>query len=279
MSLLVTGAGGLLGSEVMAVAADVGHEATGLTRADLDVTDALATRLALVANAPRAVVHCAAYTAVDGAEAEPELAMYVNRDGANNVARAAAAVGAVMVYVSTDFVFDGESEKPYLPGDTPNPLGAYGRSKLEGERVVAASGAAHLVVRTSWLYGGGGSNFVTAVLDRAADGQALRVVGDQRGRPTWSRSLARTLIDLLDGGARGIWHAADRGDTTWYDLAVEALRLRRLDVPVERVATEEWGAPAPRPRFSVLDITAAEAFLDRRMTPWPQALAAYLEET
>jgi dTDP-4-dehydrorhamnose reductase len=277
MRLLVTGAGGLLGRMVAAEALERGHETVGLDRSALDVTDGRAVQEALDHFRPQAVVHCAAYTAVDRAESEPHLAMSVNRDGAKNVASAAARSGAVPVYVSTDYVFDGARRTPYRPEDPANPLSVYGRSKLEGERATAGVAAEHLIVRTSWLYGDA-RGFVPAVLRRARAGEALLVVDDQEGRPTWAPQVATATLELVERGARGVWHVAGGGTCTWLELAREALRRAGLDCDVAPTTTKAFGAPAARPPYSVLNIEATEAFLGRPMTDWREALSRFLEE-
>lgn len=281
--LLVTGAAGLLGTEVVAAATRRGLAVQPATRADLDVTDAEGVRAALADHGdpgrPAAVVHCAAYTAVDGAEAEPELAARVNGEGSANVASAAAEAGVLLVHVSTDYVFDGEAHVPYAPDHPVAPRSVYGRTKLEGERAALASAPGALVVRTSWLYGSGGRNFVTAMLERGRAGAETRVVDDQRGRPTWARNTAEGILDLLDRRARGIWHVADGGDATWLELAREAFRLCGIDTPLGPVSTEAWGAPAPRPAYSVLDIRGTEALLGRTSMHWREALRRFLTET
>lgn len=277
MKILVTGAGGLLGRTVVAEAVERGHETVALDHAALDVTDGRAVGEALDHAMPQVVVHCASYTAVDRAESEAPLAMSVNRDGARNVATAAARAGAVPVYVSTDYVFDGGRRTPYRPEDPANPLSVYGRTKLEGERATADVAAEHVIVRTSWLYGDT-EGFVPAMLRRARAGEALRVVDDQEGRPTWAPQAAAAIVDLLERGARGVWHVAGGGTCTWLELAREAVRRAGLDCDVAPTTTKAFGAPAPRPPYSVLDIAATEAFLGRRMTDWREALARFLEE-
>lgn len=276
MKLLVTGAGGLLGRAVVADARTRGQDVTALDHAGLDVTDERAVRAALRDTRPDGVLHCAAYTAVDRAEVEPERAATVNRDGARNVAGASAEVGAVPVYVSTDYVFDGAKRAPYLPDDETGPRSVYGRTKLEGERATVVAAPDHLVVRTSWLYGDD-NGFVPAILRRARAGQALRVVEDQTGRPTWAPQAAEAILDLLEGGARGVWHVAGGGTCTWLELAREALDQAGLDCPVEAISTAEFGAAAPRPAYSVLDLTATEHRLGREMAHWRTALTSYLE--
>lgn len=271
----MTGAGGLLGSDVVRVGAE--HDVVGLTHADLDVTDGKAVRQRVGDEAPEWVVHCAAYTAVDRAEEESEEALRVNRGGSANVAAAAADAGARMVYFSTDYVFDGRKRTPWLPTDPVAPLSVYGRTKFAGER--AAQGAQTLVVRTGWLYGAGGHNFVEAMLTRAEQGESLQVVDDQWGRPTWTRNVAGVTLELMVRGAdEGVWHVADRGEATWLELASEAIRLGGVDATVHGVSTKAWGAAAPRPEYSVLDLEATEEYLGRPMMAWREALRAYLSE-
>lgn len=303
--LLVTGAAGLLGSEFVGLVGmgkgEARHRASlvpgqgpvwdqleiiGLTRAELDVTDRQRVTQALGDFEPDWVVHCAAYTAVDRAEEEPEEARRINVAGTVNVTDAGALHGVRVVYISTDYVFDGSKDEPYAPSDPVAPLSVYGRTKLAGEKAALAAGG--VAVRTGWLYGAGGDNFVDAMVRRASAGESLRVVNDQRGRPTWARHVARGVVELLGhdavvgagGGAAaeagGVWHLADGGDATWLELARAAVRLRGLDVEVDGVTSREWGAIAPRPRYSVLDLTATEGVLGKRMTPWRDALEAYL---
>ena len=274
--LLVTGAGGLLGRAVVRIGRDRGETVIPVSRGDLDITDRDAVARSLRDHAPDVVLNCAAFTGVDSAEEQETSAFRVNRDGAGNLAVEATGVGALMAQVSTDFVFDGRSSVPYGPDDQPGPLGVYGRSKLEGERIVTQAAAHPLIVRTSWLYGATGRNFVTAILSRAERGEELRVVDDQTGSPTWVDQMARCTLDLISKGARGIWHVAGRGEATWHDLATEALRIRGVNVPVARVGTREWGAPAPRPRYSALDVSQTESLLSRRIAPWQEALYSCL---
>lgn len=293
----MTGAGGLLGSEFVRLGGDgVGSdspgkdagqpEIIGLTRGDLDVTDGARVAAAVAEIQPDWIVHCAAYTAVDHAEDEPDEAMRVNHGGTVAVAAAAARRGARLAYISTDYVFDGRKGEPYQPSDPTAPRSVYARTKRAGELAALVGGG--VAIRLGWLYGGGGGNFVDAILRRAEAGESLSVVDDQRGRPTWARNAARVSTKLLrvltaaagteDGGdgATAVWHVADGGSATWLELAREALRLRGLDVDVRGVSTGEWGAAAARPAYSVLDLSATEAALGESMMPWKEALYLYL---
>lgn len=276
MRILVTGAGGLLGSAVVPAARARAHDVLALGRAELDVTDGPAVREAVSGARADVIVHCAAYTAVDRAEAEADLARRVNRDGARNVAEAAADVGAVPVYISTDYVFDGAKRAPYLPDDPTGPLCVYGATKLEGERATTEAAREHLVARMSWLYGGE-DGFAPAILRRAEAGQELRVVDDQEGRPTWAPHGAAALLDLVEREARGTWHVAGGGSCTWLELALEALHGTGLEARVQAVSSEEFGAAARRPPYSVLDLTATERALGRAMPDWRDGLAGFLE--
>jgi len=276
MRILVSGAEGLLGAAVAAEARARGHEVLARGRAELDVTEREAVRKAIRDAMPEAVVHCAAYTAVDRAEAEPELAHAVNVGGTRNVAEAAKEVGAALLYVSTDYVFDGTKRTPYLPTDETDPLSVYAKTKLEGEEVARRAVPDALITRTSWLYGPG-NGFVPAILRRAREGHPLRVVHDQLGRPTWAPHAAEAMLDLLEGGARGTWHVAGGGECTWLELAREALRLEGLVVDVQAISTAAYGAPAARPAYSVLDLKATEERLGRTLPSWQEGLRGYLE--
>ncbi len=278
MRLLITGARGLLGTELVDRASRLGLEVHATDIDEMDVTDRGAVESVVGSLRPEVILHCAAYTAVDRAEEEPDAAMRVNRDGTRNVARAAAEVGSLLIYLSTDYVFDGEKRSPYVPEDPPNPQGAYARSKLAGEEEAQSAGGEWLVVRSGWLYGSGGKDFVDAIVTAAREGRKLRVVSDQRGCPTWVGSLTPALLDLIEGGARGIFHVTDRGEATWHELAEMALALAGIDAEVAPVSTEEWGAPAPRPEYSVLDLEKAESFLGNLMPRWQDSLRHHLEE-
>ena len=276
--ILVTGAGGLLGHAVVRVAEERGHDVRAFTRSALDVTDPGEVEQHVTAEKPKVVVHCAAYTAVDRAEEESDQAMRVNRDGTRNVAMAAAAVGATVVYPSTDYVFNGRANTPYRPDDETSPLNAYGVSKLAGEQVLAVSRCAWMVVRTSWLYGPGGRDFVDVVLERGERGGGMAVVADQVGCPTWSGSLALGIVELVEAGANGTYHLCDAGQASWLEFAKKVVEEVGIDLQFTGTSTQAWGALAQRPPYSVLDCSKVETTLGREMTPWPESLHSYLSE-
>jgi len=254
---LVTGAGGMLGRDVAEVLADHGHSVTAASRLRLDITDPVAVKLAVAGH--DVVINTAAWTEVDGAERDEAAATAVNGTGAANVAAACAAQGSVLIHVSSDYVFAGDGHTPY-PEDAPTaPFNAYGRSKLAGERaVLALLPDAGYVVRTAWLYGAYGRNFVTTILRLAGVRDHLDVVDDQVGQPTWSRALAGQLVQLgqrarAGGAPPGIYHGTAAGETTWYDLARGVLREQGLDPDmVKPIGAAQFGRPARRPAYSVL---------------------------
>src|SRR5918998_4555518 len=220
MRLLVTGAAGMLGHDVRTAAARAGHEVTPLSHRELDVRDAAATREIVAAERPDAVLNCAGWTDVDGAEANEREATEVNGAGAGNVAAAAAAAGAFCVHLSTDYVFDGTATSPYVESSPTTPIGAYGRSKLAGEQAVAeAAPGAHSIVRSSWLFGEHGGNFVATMLRLASERDALTVVDDQVGCPTFTGHLASALVEIAERRLTRLLHVAGAGECSWYDLA------------------------------------------------------------
>lgn len=278
MRILVTGAAGLLGNAVVRAAEERGHDVRASTRSDLDVTDPGEVERRLNAERPEVVVHCAAYTAVDRAEEESDQAMSVNRDGTRNVAMAAAQIGATVVYPSTDYVFNGRADTPYGPDAETSPVSAYGVSKLAGEQVLARSGCSWMIVRTSWLYGPGGWDFVDVVLEQNERRGGMMVVDDQVGCPTWSGSLAPGIVELAEAGVSGTHHLCDAGQASWLDLARQVVEEAGLDLDPTATSTLARGAPAKRPPYSVLDCTKAEGILGREMTPWRESLRTYLSE-
>jgi len=270
MRLLVLGAAGMLGSDVVAAARE--HEVIGVSRRETDVLDVAALEHAVRANRPQAVVNCAAYTDVDGAEADEDGAMAVNAVGALNVAEAAAEVGATVVYPSTDYVFDGSKREPYVESDRVCPRSAYGRSKLEGE-LATATVPRHLIVRTAWLFGTHGRNFVDTML-RAAERGALKVVDDQVGCPTYTRHLAGAILRMVES-TTGIVHVAGSGQCSWYEFARAIFRGTRLDVDLQPCTTADFPRPASRPAYSVLRSERPDV---PALPPWQKGLDEYLAE-
>jgi dTDP-4-dehydrorhamnose reductase len=263
---LVTGAAGMLGRDLITLLASRGEEATGLDRSGLDITDATAVRATLDARKPDVVVNCAAWTAVDDAESAEDAALASNGHAVAGLAAACRDHGAVLVQASTDYVFDGTAEVPYSESHPPAPRSAYGRTKLAGERAVLSSlpGSGY-IVRTAWLYGAHGRNFVATMLARALAGATVTVVDDQHGQPTWTADVARQIHALVTAGApAGIYHATSSGHTTWHGLAREVYALADRDPSlVAPVPTSAYPRPAPRPAYSVLGHDAwAEAGLE-----------------
>jgi dTDP-4-dehydrorhamnose reductase len=273
MRLLVTGAGGMLGRDVIAAAGDAGHEALALARADLDITDAAAVRAAVLAARPDALVNCAAWTDVDGAEADEAAATAVNGAGAGHVAAAAAAAGAHLVHVSTDYVFDGEATEPYAEDAPTGPRSAYGRSKLAGERAVAAASDRAAIVRSSWLFGPHGRNFVDTMRRLGAEREELAVVDDQVGCPTYTGHLAPALVAIAERGPTGVLHVAGGGRCSWFALAEATFAETGLNCRVRPQSTAAAGRPAPRPAFSALANTRRDAPV---LPPWREGLRAHL---
>jgi dTDP-4-dehydrorhamnose reductase len=284
--VLVTGAAGMLGSQVVldapagwrAVGTDLSAGA-GVFASGVDVTEEAAVSALLRDLGPVAgVLHCAAYTAVDRAEEEPEIAYRINATACEVLARACATRRIPLVLVGTDFVFDGSSRRPYLESDEPRPLSVYGRTKLAGERLaLAAHPDGTAVVRTQWLYGPRGRHFPRTIAALGAERGELRVVQDQVGSPTSTLELAPALWDVLRLEGRGVYHAACEGSCSWHELAAAVLAGCGLDrVRLEPCLSGEFPRPAPRPAYSVLDSSRLAALRGRRLAPWRVALDAYL---
>jgi dTDP-4-dehydrorhamnose reductase len=275
MKVLVTGAGGMLGQDVVRAAEFVNHEVVAYPRADLDITDPRVVRRVFERERPDAVINCAAWTNVDGAEDSEAEATEVNGVGAGIVAAEADGIDAVVAHVSTDYVFDGTSRRPYVESDTTNPLQAYGRSKLAGEIEVAAANERHFIVRSGWLFGVGGGNFVETMLKLAGDLSQVVVVRDQLGAPTYTGHLADALVRLIDGEAYGIHHIAGSDQCSWYEFAIEIFDQAGVDTHVLSCTTEEFGRPAARPAYAVL---GTERDYPIVLPDWQEGLASYLRE-
>jgi len=275
VKLLVTGAAGMLGRDVMLAAGNAGHDVVGYGRAELDITDAAALAKKFDLERPDIVINCAAWTDVDGAETAEEAAFAVNGTGAGNVAAAAAAVGASVVYISSDYVFDGAKAAPYVESDQVAPLSAYGRTKLAGEEATAAANKRHFIVRSAWLFGVGGPNFVETMLRLARDHGEVLVVRDQVGSPTYTWHLAYGVVRLIEGIEFGLHHMAAAGQCSWYEFAREIFEQAKVECKVLSITTEEFGRPAPRPPFSALTSQREHAI---RLPSWQDGLAGYLAQ-
>jgi dTDP-4-dehydrorhamnose reductase len=273
---LVTGAQGQLGSDLVKLLD--GKDVVGTSRADLDITDGGAVLDAMRSVRPTIVVNTAAYTAVDAAETDADTARMVNEVGAGNVAAACAEVDALLVHLSTDYVFSGETERPYTEDVAAAPLSTYGRTKLAGEHAVARLLRRHYIVRTSWLYGSNGSDFVSTMLRFEQERDTVRVVDDQHGSPTLSDDLAIALATLATSAVPyGIYHCTNRGQTTWYGLARAVFEDLGADVRrVIPVSTDDFPRPASRPCYSVLDAARWEAVGLPRMPLWREAVRRFL---
>ncbi len=274
--MLVTGAHGLLGSAVTRAVKRRGWDAVPCGRVELDVTEHLQVRNRIDEVEPDLLIHCAAFTAVDLAESESDRAFLVNEIGAAHVAQEATARGVQLVAVSTDYVFRGRAQRPYLPTDATDPLSQYGRSKLAGERVIQHHAPEAAIVRTAGLFGGGARDFTDVVLERAREGLPLRVVSDQVMQPTHVDGLADVLIEFGSRRVSGLWHVTDLGPTSWFDFARAVLAAAGLDAFVEPVTAEEWAAPAARPLYSVLDVSETERELGRALPSWRDTLLRHL---
>jgi dTDP-4-dehydrorhamnose reductase len=279
MRILVTGANGQLGRELVRLQAPQNMEIIGFGRGEMDITDLAQCRSVIRAHMPDAVVHCAAYTKVDQAESEPDEAYRVNAYGTRNAALAAEEIGAKFVYVSTDYVFDGRADKPYREYDRTDPQTVYGRSKLAGEQLVQSLSSRYFIVRTSWVYGKYGANFVKTMLKLAEERDRLKVVHDQVGSPTYTLDLARFLLELVRTDYYGIYHASNSGICSWYEFAKAIFEERGLNVQVEPCTTAEFPRPAPRPAWSVLDHGAIRVHGLKPLRPWREALRHYLQNS
>jgi len=288
MKIIVTGAGGQLGSDLAKRLSAAGLESVNLDSSALDITDREAARRVFRREKPAIVINCAAYVKVDQAESEAEAAFKINAEGPAILAEEASRAGAALAHVSTDFVFDGAKSSPYTEEDETNPLNVYGRSKLEGERRVMEKQPRSVIVRTSWLYGSRGSNFVKTMIRLAEDRETLRVVCDQVGRPTWTGDLADALVSIakrIQGGDSpyGIYHYSNEGFASWFDFAKAivdeagsgaCLKCKEV-IPV---STAEYPTPATRPRYSVLDSAKIKATFGLDIPHWRDSLRAMLKE-
>jgi dTDP-4-dehydrorhamnose reductase len=263
----------MLGHEVVAAARRLGQETEGWDLPECDLTDAAATLDAVGRLAPDAVVNCAAYTNVDGAESDEATAERVNADAAGNLARACAASGARLVHVSTDYVFDGSKREPWVESDQVAPLGAYGRTKLHGEEQVAAELEDHAIVRSAWMFGPHGPNFVSTMLRLASERDEVSVVTDQVGSPTFAGHLAQALVEMAARPDTGTFHCAGAGSCSWYELTIEAFDAAGVACRVLPTTAAQFARPAPRPAYSVLGSEREDPLT---LPPWQEGVRAHL---
>ena len=273
MRILLTGRNGEVGWELGRALPRIG-EVIATDRATLDLADSDAVRRMVRDIAPDVIVNAAAYTAVDKAEAERELAAVINAIAPAVLGEEARRLGALLLHYSTDYVFDGDKRSPYTEDDAPNPLNHYARTKLEGERAIATSGCRHLILRTSWVYGPRTRNFYRIIADKARANEPMRMVDDQTSVPTPSSLLAETTTYLMSKGTEGLLHLVPSGQATRYEFACEVVRVMGSRSPVGHARTEEFPAPARRPAYSVLDNRAAVSALGRALPSWQSALEA-----
>ncbi|OUM90026.1 dTDP-4-dehydrorhamnose reductase [Parageobacillus thermoglucosidasius] len=277
MKVVVTGAKGQLGTDLMHLLADRGFEAYGYGREELDITNFSQVKQVIHEINPDVVIHAAAYTKVDLAESEPDKAFLINAYGTRNVAVASEAVGAKLVYISTDYVFDGTANKPYDEFSPTNPLSVYGKSKLAGEQFVRDLHSRFFIVRTSWVFGKHGNNFVKTMLKLAREREELMVVNDQIGCPTYTADLANCLLELIQTEKYGIYHVSNSGHCSWYEFAKAIFEETGIIVKVNPCATKEFPRPAPRPAYSVFDHMGLRLNGFKELPNWRNSLKRFLE--
>ena len=278
--ILLVGAGGMLATDVEKLIHQYPkrYDLTALTEFDLDITREVSVGRALKEFKPHLTINCAAYTAVDDCEVKQDLAYLVNATGAEILARACAQAKSKLVHISTDFVFDGRKKTPYRETDLPKALSIYGKSKLEGENRMRKNCKDCLIVRTSWLYGATGNNFVKTILGLAHSRNLVRVVDDQKGCPTNTPELSKAILVLIDRGKRGIYHACGDGVCSWYEFAVEIVRLSGLSAKIHPIKTRDYRLPARRPKCSALSTAKLRRATGFRFKPWQEALENFLSE-
>ena len=277
MRLLIPGGNGMVARMLAETASRRGHAAVALPRAEWDIADPAAARAQLERHKPDVLVNCAAFTRVDDCEAEAHAAeaMRVNGEAPGVLAQAAVEARVPLLHLSSDFVFDGTASVPYAVNAKTKPISVYGISKAAGERAVASAGGAWTVLRTSWVYGPYGRNFVDTILAKARQDGKLRVVRDQVGAPTYTADLAEAIVNLAESHARGIVHFTNAWHCSWHGFAQAIVDMAGLDVPVEPVTTAQFPRPARRPAWSVLDLERYHTLTRRKPRPWPEALSDY----
>ena len=277
MKVLVTGVKGQLGYDVVNELEKRGIEAVGVDIQEMDITDGESVDKVIRAAAPDAVIHCAAYTAVDAAEENEELCRRVNADGTQNIAKVCRKLDIKMIYISTDYVFDGEGERFWEPDDKRAPKSVYGQTKYEGELAVQNTLDKYFIVRIAWVFGVNGKNFVKTMLNLSKNHDSLTVVNDQFGSPTYTYDLARLLVDMVQTEKYGVYHATNEGVCSWYDFACAIFREAGIEMNVRPVTTEEYGAKAARPANSRMSKEKLTENGFERLPEWQDALKRYIE--
>lgn len=278
MTILVTGVNGQLGFDVVRKGTEIGLEILGIGRADLDLTKEVDVQQFITNLKPTAIIHCAAYTAVDKAEDDQEKCWNVNVNGTQFLASAAKSVGAKFLYISTDYVFEGKGENPFLETNKPNPVGTYGLTKYEGEKRVRSILDEHFIVRISWVFGVNGNNFIKTMLKLSETRNELNVVGDQIGSPTYTYDLAELLLDMIQTDKYGIYHASNEGYCSWAEFADEVFEQRNLNMKVNSISTEEYPTKALRPKNSRMSKERLQSNGFQSLPPWQDAVKRYLKE-
>ncbi|MGM0880084.1 MAG: dTDP-4-dehydrorhamnose reductase [Bacillota bacterium] len=279
MKVLVTGASGQLGKDMVEYLLAAGYDALGFGRGELDVTNYEQVNKLINETKPDVIIHTAAYTKVDLAETEVDVSYEINAYGTRNLAVAAEKIGAKLVYVSTDYVFNGEGNEPYDEFQETRPINVYGKSKLAGEQYVQQFHSQYFIVRTSWVYGKHGNNFVKTMLKLAQERDSLSVVSDQVGCPTYTRDLAACITDLIGTEKYGIYHVSNSGNCSWYEFAKSIFELSGSKVDVRPITTDEFPRPAKRPSYSVFQHKALARNGFQEMRHWKDALADFLRVT
>lgn len=277
MKVLVTGVKGQLGYDVVNELKKRGMEAVGVDIEEMDITDAASVHEGITKASPDAVIHCAAYTAVDAAEDNVELCRRVNADGTANIAKACKKLDIKMIYISTDYVFDGQGKRPWEPDDERHPLNVYGQTKYEGELAVQNTLEKYFIVRIAWVFGVNGKNFVKTMLRLSENNRSIRVVNDQYGSPTYTYDLARLLVDMVLTDKYGIYHATNEGICTWYEFACEIFKQAEIAMEVVPVSAAEYKAKAQRPENSRMNKDKLEKNGFQRLPSWQDALKRYME--
>ena len=279
MKILVTGANGQLGYDLCNELNKRGHECVGCDKEEFDITDSFQTKEYIASINPEAIIHCAAYTAVDKAEEDEELCRRVNAEGTRNIAEACKEIGAKMMYISTDYVFDGSGNEPWETDAVQAPINVYGQTKAEGEQAVQAALDRYFIVRISWVFGINGANFVKTMLRLGRERKSLNVVNDQIGSPTYTKDLSVLLADMIVTDKYGVYHASNEGYCSWYEFAHEIFRVSNIELELTAVSSDQFPTKAKRPFNSRMSKRKLDENGFNRLPEWKDALKRFLEES